>query len=125
MFISNELKRPTARFSMIRATWCQWCCERGARKDLFKVRDGPIDWYFCDAHHYEEWLKHRMCWPVSEVLKMTPPERRERLGGVTTAQYVSELKANGTIKDCDNRLDGVRYVHYGNLPMPEAVELPS
>lgn len=125
MFIPRKYQQPMPRFSGQRATWCQWCCERGARKDLFAVKDGPIDWYFCDASHYGDWLKYRVCWPVSDVLKMTPAERAERLGGKTTSQYVSELRENGIIEDCDNPFDGVRYVHNGNLSLPEATQLPS
>lgn len=126
MFTSKgEFLRPMARFSAKRVSWCQWCCARAERKELFKVKDGPIDWYFCDAEHYELWLRHRCCWPVSEVLKMTPFERREALDGKTTAQYVSELKANGIIQDCGNPTDGVRNVHYGSLPVPKTTELPS
>ena len=30
-------------------SWCRWCCKRAAMQDLFKLRDGPLDWYFCDS----------------------------------------------------------------------------
>lgn len=135
MFIPKDFQQHMAGSSQRKTTWCQWCGEYHARKDLFKVRDGPVDWYFCDAIHYEEWLKHRCCWPVSEVLKKTPSERLQAFKDLhaqgwtkreaqSTKQFVSELRANGFIQDCDDPADGVRYVHYGNLPLSEAAELP-
>ena len=135
MFIPRDFQQHMPSCNGHKRTWCQWCCERGALKDMFKVRDEPVDWYFCDAIHYEQWLKHRCCWPVSEVLKMPPKQRRQAFLDLsvqgwtghevrTTAQFVSELTANGFIKECDDPADGVRYVHYGNLPLPKAAELP-
>ena len=66
-----------------------------------------------------------LCGAVKRRLRPQHPERAERLGGKTTSQYVSELRENGIIEDCDNPFDGVRYVHNGNLSLPEATQLPS
>jgi hypothetical protein len=42
--------RPCRR---LRRSWCWWCCKRAATQDMFKLRDGPLDWYFCDSEHVQ------------------------------------------------------------------------
>ena len=32
-----------------RRAWCHWCCARGTKGRLFKLRDGPTDWYAAEA----------------------------------------------------------------------------
>ena len=60
--------------------YCQWCAKRGARKHLYKLRDGPVDWWFCDDDHALEWLdaRHRNC-NTNAYLRKTPMERQQFL----------------------------------------------
>ena len=69
-------------------TWCQWCGEFGKKKSFFKVRDGPVDWFFCNGEHYEEWLTFRTCGQFAALLKATPEDRVSILKGQTIDEYV-------------------------------------
>ena len=70
-------------------SWCRWCCKRAAMKDMFKLRDGPLDWYFCDSEHALDWLEHRhSSVEVNRLLRMLPAERAKALGGQTIEDYV-------------------------------------
>lgn len=76
MFVPKKMRthRPTLR------CYCQWCAKRGARKDYYKLRDGPVDWWFCDDDHALEWLdaRHRRR-DTNAYLRMTPYERHQFL----------------------------------------------
>ena len=68
---------------------CRWCGERKLRKIMYKLRDGPIDWWFCDDDHALEWLDHRHETPsINDMLRTPPPQRR--LKGKTIAEWVSD-----------------------------------
>ena len=42
----------------------------------YKLRDGPIDWWFCNDEHALEWLDHRHSTPtVHAMLRLNPPAR--------------------------------------------------
>lgn len=60
-----------------RLCYCQWCGQTGARAKFYKLRDGPLDWWFCNDDHALEWLdyRHRDC-SINAFLKLTPSERR-------------------------------------------------
>lgn len=56
--------------------YCQWCAERGLRREFFKLRDGPIDWWFCNEDHALEWLEKRhSSAALNRYLHKTPSER--------------------------------------------------
>ena len=56
--------------------YCRWCGECKDRKYLYKLRDGPVDWWFCNEDHALEWLHHRHSTPaVHEMLRRHPRER--------------------------------------------------
>ena len=69
-------------------SWCRWCCKRAAMKDMFKLRDGPLDWYFCDSEHALDWLEHRHTVKANKLLRMLPAERAKALGGRTIEEVV-------------------------------------
>ena len=58
-------------------------------KDMFKLRDGPVDWYFCDSEHALNWLesRHRSV-RANKVLRMLPRERELELQGRTIEDYL-------------------------------------
>jgi hypothetical protein len=70
-------------------SWCWWCCKRAAMKDMFKLRDGPVDWYFCDSEHALNWLewRHRSV-RANKVLRMLPRERETELQGQTIEDFL-------------------------------------
>jgi len=79
-------RRPYRRLTH---SWCWWCCKRAAMKDMFKLRDGPVDWYFCDSEHALNWLesRHRSV-RANKVLRMLPRERERELQGRTIEDYL-------------------------------------
>lgn len=56
---------------------CYWCAKHEKMNLMFKVRDGPIDWYFCDVDHAELWVRYRYM-PETRALCRTLPHRRKR-----------------------------------------------
>ena len=80
-------------------SWCQWCCKRAAMKDLFKLRDGPLDFYFCDSEHALDWLEHRhTSVEANRLLRMLPAERAKALGGRTIEEVI-----RSTHSDCSQK----------------------
>lgn len=76
---------------------CRWCGERKLRKHMYKLRDGPIDWWFCDDEHALEWLTHRHNTPaINEMLRKEPPKRD--LGGKTIDEWVRDELSQGDVK---------------------------
>ena len=56
---------------------------------MFKLRDGPLDWWFCNDDHALEWLDYRHRTPaIHNMLKM-PPMYRD-LGGKTIDAWVRD-----------------------------------
>ena len=72
-------------------SWCQWCCKRAAMKVLFKLRDGPLDYYFCDSEHALDWLewRHRSV-AINKLLRMLPIERERVLKGRAIEEVIEE-----------------------------------
>lgn len=72
MFIPHKMRSLRRRTTRC----CWWCGKHALSKDMFKLRDGPIDWWFCDDTHAVEWLDARYsCVAVNEMLKCAPCER--------------------------------------------------
>ena len=70
-------------------SWCRRCCKRAAMKDLFKLRDGPLDFYFCDSEHALDWLEYRhSSVEANKLLRMLPAERAKALGGRTIEEVL-------------------------------------
>lgn len=71
--------------------YCQWCAMRRNRKGSFKLRDGPIDWYFCSDEHALEWLENRhKTHGINAMLKLTPAERARALNGMSIEEFCSK-----------------------------------
>ena len=71
-------------------SWCRWCCKRAAMKELFKLRDGPLDFYFCDSEHALDWLEYRhSSVEANKLLRMLPAERAKALDGRTIEEVLS------------------------------------
>ena len=68
---------------------CRWCGARQHKKIMFKLRDGPIDWWFCNDEHAEEWVEHRHKTPAINAMLRTVPALRD-LGGKTIDEWVRD-----------------------------------
>ena len=80
-------------------SWCRWCCKRAAMKELFKLRDGPLDFYFCDSEHALDWLEYRhSSVEANKLLRMLPAERAKALGGRTIEEVI-----RSTHSDCSQK----------------------
>ena len=71
--------------------YCHWCVETRAKKDLFKIRDGPVDWYFCNVLHAELWLEYRHKPETYKLCRMPADERRKYLSGSSMEAEISRL----------------------------------
>ena len=70
---------------------CQWCVSVRPKRCMYKLRDGPIDWWFCNDEHALEWLDWRHRNPVMHrLLKTGPRQRRLLLGDLTVEQYARD-----------------------------------
>ena len=74
-----------------RTSFCQWCVKTGPVGSFFKVRDGPLDWHFCDVRHTELWLEYRHRPETFKLCKMLPKERIAHLKGASMEDEISRL----------------------------------
>lgn len=99
---------------------CRWCGQWNKTSSMFKLRDGPVDWWFCDDEHALEWLDYRHATPeIHEMLRMPP--RMRNLGDKTIEEWVSEKlsqsKSNAdALPTSRDGADGVRDV--GDVQVP-------
>ena len=78
------------------ACYCKWCAARGLRRHFFKLRDGPLDWYFSNDEHALEWLEHRhKSTRINAVLKLCPQERARVLQGMSIERFCSVELSQG------------------------------
>ena len=71
--------------------FCHWCVRKDRKRAFFKVRDGPVDWLFCDMDHAELWLHYRHKPETYQLCRMLPPERLEYLQGRSMEDEISRL----------------------------------
>ena len=84
VFIPRHLKKMQVR----RAKCCWWCGTKKLKKDMFKLRDGPVDWWFCNDNEALNWLECRHSNKVvNEMLHKLPCERH--LESATIDEWVS------------------------------------
>jgi len=77
VFIPRKMQRAS---QTTLSCYCQWCAARGVRKRFFKMRDGPVDWFFCNEEHALDWLEYRhRAASINAMLKLPPKERAEIL----------------------------------------------
>lgn len=86
IFLARDRTAPSTQMS-----WCRWCAHVAPRKTFFKVRDGPVDWHFCNILHAESWLEYRHKKETHQLLRMLPPERLEYLNGRSMEDIISSL----------------------------------
>jgi len=62
-------------------------------KHMFKLVDGPIDWYFCDSEDALNWLewRHRSI-TSNKLLRMLPKERKKVLKGRAIGDVIADTK---------------------------------
>lgn len=71
--------------------FCYWCCAWPPPAQRFRLRDGPVDWYFCNELHAEAWLEYRHKRETHDLCRMLPVERAEYLQGSTMLDEISRL----------------------------------
>lgn len=78
---------------------CKWCTARGLKKEMFRLKDGPGDFWFCDTHCSCNWVRYRHVYGIAHVLRMATKERKEYLADTTIEEYVNnEFKRNSDLK---------------------------
>lgn len=70
---------------------CKWCSKKARKRDMFKTRDGPIEWYFCNIEHARDWVENRHKPHTYKLCKMLPLERAQYLKGRTMAEEISQV----------------------------------
>jgi hypothetical protein len=92
-------------------TYCKLCGVKRHKKGSFKLRDGPIDWWFCDSVCCQAWISVRhIDRELNAFLRLAPHERRLS-GALTKTISVHLLDAEVAYK----RTAGLRLIH--NLPL--------
>lgn len=67
---------------------CWWCGKRGSKRTMYKLRDGPLNWWFCNDDHALEWLDYRHIPALNVMLRRLPRERD--LCGKTIKEWVRD-----------------------------------
>jgi len=83
------IPKPLPMRGCTHCTRCRWCLLRNWRKDLFKLKNGPVDCYFCDADCAAKFVKYRHMIGVAHILKMNECIRVAYLDGMTLDDYIS------------------------------------
>lgn len=76
-------------------THCRWCLKRNVKREMFCVKNGPSEFWFCGADCAAKFVYYRHVIGASHVLKMTPKDRVEYLEGETIDQYISNRMKRG------------------------------
>lgn len=66
---------------------------------MFKVKQGPSEFLFCDANCAEKFVKYRHVIGVAHILKMSPTTRNEYLKGQLIDDYISDYFT----KQCEHK----------------------
>lgn len=100
MFI--KYSRPMAVYCEL-CTTCKWCHERDMRKNMFRVRDGPIDHYFCDGDCHQKWVTYRHMIGAAHVVRASPKIRAAYLKGMTIDEFISNgMSIDAEVQDTGN-----------------------
>jgi hypothetical protein len=99
---------------------CKWCGVCKERKHLYKLRDGPLDRWFCSDDHALEWLDYRHKTPAINAMLRVHPRERD-LGGKTIDEWVrdelSHTKSKNAHTTGSGRSDGIRDLDCGQVPV--------
>ena len=98
LFMPAKLRQCHKRDTYAR---CRWCGKRNAHKHMYKLRDGPMDWWFCSDDHALEWLDYRHVTPVIYAMLKKPPCQRD-LGGKSIEDWVRDEVSHNRLQECDH-----------------------
>ena len=76
---------------MSKTTHCKWCAAHAMKKDMFKVRHGPIDWYFCNEGEVELWLEYKNTPEMFLLCRMCCSEKQAYLQGRSMEDEIFRL----------------------------------
>ena len=63
---------------------------------MYKLRDGPLDWHFCNEAEALEWLVWRHANPTMHAfLRLPRTERLVELAGRTVSEYAQMTLSEG------------------------------
>ena len=85
MFLPKYTHKP------VLMSWCRWCCASDQKKRMFKVRNGPVDWFFCNEAHADQWFYYRHKPETWALCRMQPEERSVHLQGRSMEDEISRL----------------------------------
>ena len=74
-----------------RSSYCHWCLTTAPNARMVKLRDGPVDWYYCSMEHADLWVDHRGRKETRALCRMGPDPRRRYLGGRSMEEEISRL----------------------------------
>ena len=74
-----------------RSAHCKFCARKQLRHKQLKVKDGPIDWFFCDVHCAELWLDNRHRPETYHLCRLLPTEKLAVLQGRSMSDEISRL----------------------------------
>ena len=61
---------------------------------MYKLRDGPIDWFFCDSDHALDWLDIRHCSAQASAYFHSDHEDRAAMrGDLSVDEYFADILA--------------------------------
>ena len=104
-----------------RAAWCYWCAEKNIQKGMYKLRQGPLDWYFCNEQHARLWRKYRYRAETAALLRTCPVDRE--CGDIEDA-ISRALQKNENTASCERAHD-LRNVPCNQVSVCEDTELSS
>ena len=104
---------------------CKFCGHKFERRYAFKLRDGPIDWWFCDDICCASWVQYRHSSPAMHKLIASEPYMRV-CDKSTTALILSHLYAiDDNSQVSDQRISWLRLLHNIGVSLPDNTIVPS
>ena len=89
--------------------WCKTCCKGPARsKAMYKIRQGPVDFWFCSTHCAEHWAQHRYNPKYAKLFKISATDR---LSSIDCDKHEKDLPS-----PCHSDV-GVRHIPDSNLSL--------
>lgn len=71
---------------------CTWCCDSGRRSCMYRLRDGPGDFWFCNDSCAGKWVLNRHKPDTYQLLKLDCAGRRALLSGQSIDEYIAKLR---------------------------------
>lgn len=70
---------------------------RGFRKDMFKLKNGPTEFWFCDTTCSSKFVMYRHVQGISHILKMDNSDRKAYLEGEAIDDYISKMNLEDAV----------------------------